>query len=75
MDGGYTGEAFAQWVKGRRPKLDIAVVKRADGIKGFKVLPRRWRGTHFWLAAAPPPGWFAITKPLKPVPKLGFASR
>jgi transposase len=42
VDGGYSGEAFAQWVKGRRPKLDVKVVKRSDVTKGFKVLPRRW---------------------------------
>ena len=41
-DGGYTGEAFAQWVKGLRPKLGVEVVKRSDTTKGFKVLARRW---------------------------------
>jgi len=42
VDGGYTGEAFAQRVKGLRPKLKVEVVKRSDDIKGFKVLPHRW---------------------------------
>ena len=42
VDGGYTGAAFARRVKGLRPKLAVAVVKRADAIVGFKVLPRRW---------------------------------
>jgi transposase len=42
VDGGYTGEAFAEWVKGRRPKLEVEVVKRSDDTTGFKVLPRRW---------------------------------
>jgi putative transposase len=42
VDGGYTGEAFAQWVKGLRPKLAVEVVKRSDDTVGFKVLPRRW---------------------------------
>ena len=50
-DGGYTGEAFALWVKGLRPKLDVEVVKRSDTTKGFKVLARRWivERTFGWL--------------------------
>lgn len=42
VDGGYTGEAFAQWVKTIRPKLEVQVVKRSDDARGFKVLARRW---------------------------------
>ena len=42
VDGGYTGAAFAQWVKGLRPKLGVAVVKRSADLKGFKVVPHRW---------------------------------
>jgi putative transposase len=42
VDGGYPGEAFVQWVKGLRPKLDVAVVKRSEDLSGFKVLPHRW---------------------------------
>ena len=42
VDGGYTGAAFAQWVKELRPKLAVEVVKRSDAIKGFKVLAHRW---------------------------------
>ena len=51
VDSGYTGEAFARWVKGLRPKLDVEVVKRSDDTKGFKVLPRRWvvERTFGWL--------------------------
>ena len=51
MDGGDTGETFAQWVKRLRPKLAVEVVKRADAIAGFKVLPRRWvvERTFGWL--------------------------
>jgi putative transposase len=51
VDGGYNGEAFAQWVKGLRPKLDVDVVKRSDTAKGFKVLPHRWvvERTFGWL--------------------------
>ncbi len=51
VDGGYSGEAFAQWVKGLRPKLEVQVVKRSDDLKGFKILPRRWvvERTFGWL--------------------------
>ncbi len=51
VDGGYTGEAFAQWVKELRPKLKVEVVKRSDPTAGFKVLPRRWvvERTFGWL--------------------------
>ena len=51
VDGGYTGETFAGWVKGLRPKLEVEVVKRSDDTKGFKVLPRRWvvERTFAWL--------------------------
>jgi len=49
--GGYTGEAFAQCVKGLRPKLHVEVVKRSDDLPGFKVLPHRWvvERTFGWL--------------------------
>lgn len=51
VDGGYSGEAFAHWVKGLRPKLEVEVVKRSDAVKGFVVLPRRWvvERTFGWL--------------------------
>jgi putative transposase len=51
VDGGYTGETFAQWVKGLRPKLAVTVVKRSDATVGFKVLPQRWvvERTFGWL--------------------------
>ena len=51
VDGGYCGEAFAQWVKERRPKLKVEVVKRSDKVKGFRILPRRWvvERTFGWL--------------------------
>jgi putative transposase len=51
VDGGYTGENFANWVRGLRPKLTVEVVKRSDDTKGFKVLPRRWvvERTFGWL--------------------------
>jgi len=51
VDGGYTGQPFAQWVKGLRPKLVVTVIKRSDSIAGFAVLPRRWvvERTFGWL--------------------------
>ena len=51
VDGGYSGPTFAHWVKSRRPKLDVEVVKRSDKLAGFKVLPRRWvvERTFGWL--------------------------
>ncbi|HEY5040872.1 MAG TPA: IS5 family transposase [Verrucomicrobiae bacterium] len=51
VDGCYTGAAFAQWVKGRRPKLEVEVIQRSDTTKGFKVLARRWvvERTFGWL--------------------------
>ena len=51
VDGGYTGETFAQWVRARRPKLAVTVVKRSDDTAGFKVLPHRWvvERTFGWL--------------------------
>ena len=42
VDGGYSGPAFAQWVRGIRPKLQKEGVKRSDSTTGFAVLPRRW---------------------------------
>ena len=51
VDGGYTGDAFAQWVKELRPKLVVEVVKRSDDISGFKELPHCWvvERTFGWL--------------------------
>ena len=51
VDGGYTGESFAQWVKAHWPKIDVEVVKRSDDVQGFAVLPRRWviERTFGWL--------------------------
>jgi transposase len=51
VDGGYTGPEFANWVKARRRKLKVEVVKRSDDVRGFKVLPRRWvvERTFGWL--------------------------
>ena len=51
VDGGYTGDAFANWVKEHWPKLEVEVVKRSDDVKGFAVLPKRWivERTFGWL--------------------------
>ena len=51
VDGGYSGETFAQWVQEIRPKLKVEVVKRSDDVQGFVVLPRRWvvERTFGWL--------------------------
>jgi transposase len=51
VDGGYTGEAFAQWVRSQWPKLEVEVVKRSATSAGFAVLPRRWivERTFGWL--------------------------
>lgn len=51
VDGGYTGEAFAEWVREHHPRVEVEVVKRSDDVKGFKVLPRRWvvERTFGWL--------------------------
>jgi putative transposase len=51
VDGGYSGEDFANQVRDMRPKLDVEVVKRSDKAEGFEVLPRRWvvERTFGWL--------------------------
>jgi len=51
VDGGYTGEAFANWVKTLQAKLEVEVIKRSDDLMGFKVLPHRWvvERTFGWL--------------------------
>ena len=50
VDGGYTGDTFAQWVRNHWSKLQVEVVKRSD-TTGFAVLPRRWvvERTFGWL--------------------------
>lgn len=42
-DGGYAGKLI-EWVRElrRRGKVCLAIVKRTDDVKGFKVLPHRW---------------------------------
>jgi putative transposase len=52
-DGGYAGALLA-WVASLRQtrRLRMEIVKRADDVKGFKVLPRRWvvERTFGWLS-------------------------
>ena len=51
-DGGYA-DKLMEWVRElrRRGKVRLAVVKRTDDVKGFKVLPHRWvvERTFGWL--------------------------
>ena len=51
VDGGYTGEPFARWVRDQWPKLTVEVVRRPATSTGFAVLPRRWvvERTFGWL--------------------------
>ena len=51
VDGGYSGAAFADWVRTQSAKLAVEVVKRSDDLGGFKVLPHRWvvERTFGWL--------------------------
>ena len=42
VDGGFSGEDFADHVKSLRKGMDVEVVKRSATAKGFKVLLRRW---------------------------------
>lgn len=51
MDNGYSGSAFSDWVRQRRPKAKVDVVKRNRNQKGFHVLPKRWivERTFSWL--------------------------
>ena len=74
VDGGYTGETFAQWVKGLRPKLAVEVVKRSDAPRASKYC----RAAGWW--SAPSAGscasgdWCAIMRPPSPAPKRGSIS-
>ncbi len=50
VDGGYSGEAFGEWVRQFYPDGEVEVVKRSDQ-PGFEVLPKRWvvERTFGWL--------------------------
>lgn len=49
-DGGYAGDKLKQALKGKG-NWTIEIIRRCDGAKGFKVLPRRWvvERTFAWL--------------------------
>ena len=51
VDGGYTGDTFAEWVRDQWAKLEVEVIKRSDVKPGFNILPRRWvvERTFGWL--------------------------
>lgn len=51
VDGGYSGEDFAGWVKKYHPKAEVEVVKRPKDAQGFHALPKRWivERTIGWL--------------------------
>jgi len=50
-DGGYQGPEFQSAMKRVLARLDVAIVKRSDPVKGFVVLPKRWivERTLAWL--------------------------
>lgn len=41
-DAAYQGPIFYEGLAKIRKKIEIGIVKRADRIKGFAVLPKRW---------------------------------
>ena len=41
--GGYAGQLVGEVARLKRHRqIDLEIVKRSDGIKDFKVLPKRW---------------------------------
>jgi putative transposase len=56
-DGGYAGEALAEWFYELREddhenQIELVIVKRSDQSKGFELLPHRWivEPTLSWLS-------------------------
>ena len=51
VDGGFSGPDCADWVRTRRRKLKVEILKRPVEASGFAVLPRRWvvERTFAWL--------------------------
>lgn len=41
-DSAYTAEVLATWLAQHWPRLDLEIVRRAEGTRGFVVQPRRW---------------------------------
>ena len=52
-DGGYQGPVFCKALHRVLGRIDVEIVKRSDGARGFEVLPRRW------IVDAPSAGWAA----------------
>jgi transposase len=50
-DGGYQGLEFQVAMKRTMAQVNVEIVRRSDGAKGFVVLPRRWvvERTFAWL--------------------------
>lgn len=50
-DGGYAGPVFQAAATKAIAKLEVEIVKRSDGARGFEVLPKRWivERTIAWL--------------------------
>ena len=50
-DGGYQGAEFQAAVKRAMAQVNVEIVKRSDGVRGFAVLPKRWlvERTFAWL--------------------------
>ena len=50
-DGGYQGAEFQAQVKRAMAQVNVEIVKRSDGVRGFVVLPKRWlvERTFAWL--------------------------
>jgi transposase len=50
-DGGYQGAEFQAAVKRAMAQINVEIVKRSDGVRGFVVLPKRWlvERTFAWL--------------------------
>ena len=50
-DGGYQGPRFRAAMKKIMRRVNVAIVKRSDRMKGFVVLPKRWvvERTFAWL--------------------------
>jgi transposase len=50
-DGGYQGPQFQAAMKQTVANVNVEIVKRSDGAKGFAVLPKRWivERTFAWL--------------------------
>jgi hypothetical protein len=49
-DGDYQGPEFQAAMKRTMAQVNVEIVKRSDGAKGFVVLPRRWVRKDFRVA-------------------------